>query len=205
MKLYGFPGSPNTWKVRALADHIGVPVELQIVDLTKGEQKSPAYLAINPTGRTPSLVDGELKLFESTAIMQYIGAKAKSDLWPDDDATRALIMQWQSWQLQHWAKACEPLLGERIVKAFFKLGEPDQAVIAKAEETFRNEARILDAHLAKHAHLVSSQLTIADFSVAAYLFLAERAQMPMAEFKNVGRWFKSVASLPAWAHTAPQM
>ena len=53
MKLYGFPPSPNTWKVRAVAAHLGLPLELQFVDLTKGQQRTPDYLALNPTGRTP--------------------------------------------------------------------------------------------------------------------------------------------------------
>jgi len=62
MKLYGFPLSPNTWKVRAVAAQLGIKLELQIVDLSKGEQRTPAYLALNPTGRTPTLVDGDFVL-----------------------------------------------------------------------------------------------------------------------------------------------
>src|SRR5215510_2916338 len=72
MKLYGFPPSPNTWKVRAVAPHIGIPLELALVDLSKGQQRTPEYLALNPTGRTPTLVDGDLVLWESTAIMHYL-------------------------------------------------------------------------------------------------------------------------------------
>src|SRR2546423_6672252 len=66
MKLYGFPPSPNTWKVRALAAHLNLPLGLEIVDLTK--PRTPEYLAINPTGRTPTLVDGDYTLWESNAI-----------------------------------------------------------------------------------------------------------------------------------------
>ncbi len=205
MKLYGFAGSPNTWKVRAFAEHIGVPIEFAVVDLTKGEQRKPAFLEINPTGRTPALVDGNFKLWESTAIMQYIASKKKNDLWPDDAKTRAHIMQWQSWQLQHWADACEPLLMERVVKAFFNLGAPDQVVIGKAEEAFLKEGSMLDAHLGRHSHLVADRLTLADFSAASYLFHAERAGMPIAKFNNIRRWFGEVSALPAWARTAPQM
>ena len=205
MKLYGFPGSPNPWKVRAFADHIGAPLEFVLVDLTKGEQHRPEYLALNPTGRTPTLVDGDFNLWESTAIMQYIGDKAKTDLWPQNPRTRADVMRWQSWQLQHWARACEPLLFERVVKKFFNMGPPDAAVEAKAEEAFRKEGDMLDAHLAKHSHLVENRLTLADFSVASYLFHAEAAAMPMANMKNLQRWFRDVAVLPAWKNTAPQM
>ena len=55
MKLYGFPASPNTWKVRALAAYLKMPLDFEFVDLTKGAQYAPAYLALNPTGRTPTL------------------------------------------------------------------------------------------------------------------------------------------------------
>lgn len=205
MQLYGFPGSPNTWKVRAFADHIGVPIAFKLVDLTKGEQRDPDFLAISPTGRTPALVDGDFKLWESTAILQYIGSKTNTDLWPEDARTRADIMRWQSWQLQHWgARACEPLLFERVVRSFFNLGPPNPAVIATAEKAFAAEGGVLDAHLGHHSHLVADRLTLADFSVAAYLFHAERAAIPMAGFKNIQRWFRDVASLPSWSRTAPQ-
>jgi glutathione S-transferase len=61
--------SPNTWKVRAVAAHLGAALELELVDLTK--PRTPEYLAINPSGRTPTLVDGDFTLSESNAIMQY--------------------------------------------------------------------------------------------------------------------------------------
>jgi glutathione S-transferase len=204
MKLYGFPGSPNTWKVRAFAAHIGVPLDFMHVDLTKGEQKRPEYLAISPRGRTPALVDGDFTLWESTAILQYIGDKKPGELWPKDARTRADIVRWQSWQLQHWAEGCVPMLFERVVKAFFNLGPPDPAALKKAEETFHAEAQMLDAHLARHSHLVNDRLTLADFSVASYLVYAERAEMPLAPYRNIQRWLQAVIRLPAWATTAPQ-
>src|SRR5262249_54179441 len=114
MKLYCFPPSPNTWKVRATAHQIGVPLELEIVDLTKGAQRKPEYLALNPTGRTPTLVDDGLTLWESSAIMQYLGDKQKTPLWPNDSKARADIMRWQSWHLQHWGAAVTPFIFENM-------------------------------------------------------------------------------------------
>jgi glutathione S-transferase len=102
MKLYGFPPSPNTWKVRAVAAQIGVPLDTEFVDLTK--PRSPDYLAINPTGRTPTLVDGDFILSESNAIMQYLASRPPTSLWPDDARIRADIASWQCWQLAHWSK-----------------------------------------------------------------------------------------------------
>ena len=99
MKLVGFPPSPNTWKVRAVAAHLGIPLENEFVDLTKGQQRSPAYLALNPSARAPTLVDGDFKLWESVAIMQYLASQKPNTVWPDDARTRADIMRWQSWGL----------------------------------------------------------------------------------------------------------
>ena len=167
MKLYGFPPSPNTWKVRALAAHLGVPLELEFIDLSKGAQHAPAYLALNPTGRTPTLVDGDFKLWESNAILQYIAGKSANSLWPNDARTRADIARWQFWQLAHWgAEACQPLTFQRLVKKILNLGPPDEAAIAKGIEAFNKEAKMLDAHLAKQPYLVGKDLTIADFAVA---------------------------------------
>ena len=166
MKLYGFPASPNTWKVRALAAYLKTPLEFELVDLLKGAQQTPAFLAINPTGRTPVLVDGDFKLWESNAILQYLASKNPTPLYPNDAKGRADVCRWQCWELAHWgAQACQPLTFENLVKKFVNLGAPDQAVVAKATEAFNKEAKMLDAHLARHKYLVNDTLTIADFTV----------------------------------------
>jgi glutathione S-transferase len=205
MKLYGFPASPNTWKVRAVAAHLRVPLEFEFVDLAKGGSHTPDYLALNPTGRTPTLVDGDFKLWESSAIMQYIAGKTANTLWPDDARTRADIMRWQSWQLAHFSKeGCEPLLFQRLVKRILNLGEPDEAAVAKGIEAFNKEAAVLDAELANRPYLVGKNVTLADFSVAAPLFYAEQADLPGGPYKRVLDWFARVSALPGWRETAPQ-
>ena len=206
MKLYGFSASPNTWKVRALAAHLKMPLEFQFVDLIKGEQHAPAYLALSPTGRTPTLVDGDFKLWESNAILQYLASKNATPLYPNDPKSRADIARWQCWDLAHWgAQACQPLTFENLVKKFVNMGPPDAAAVAKATEAFNKEAKMLDAHLAKQKYLVGDALTVADFSVAAPLFHAEGAQMPLGPYSNVRGWFQRVSALPCWGETAPQL
>jgi glutathione S-transferase len=202
MKLYGFPLSPNTWKVRAVAAHLGVPLELEIVDLTK--PRTADYLAINPTGRTPTLVDGDFTLWESNAIMQYLASRTTNSLWPNDARIRADIMRWQCWQLAHWgSEACQPLTFQRLVKKILNLGTPDEAALAKATEAFHRDARMLDAHLAKSPYLVGTAPTLADFAVAAALAYAKEAEMPIAPYGHVRDWFGRVSALPAWRETAP--
>ena len=205
MKLIGFPASPNTWKVRAVAAHLGIPLDFEMVDLTKGHSHSPDYLALNPTGRTPILVDDDFVLWESTAIMQYLASQKPNSLWPGDARARADIMRWQSWSLAHFNNdGCEPLIFERIVKQVLQLGPPDEAIVAKGLECFKRETTVLDAHLAKQLHLVGKDVTLADFSVAAMLFYAERAGLPLASYPHVDEWFARVAAMPCWQETAPQ-
>jgi glutathione S-transferase len=206
MKLYGFPPSPNTWQVRALAAYLGVPLEFEFIDLPRGAQRTPAFLAINPTGRTPALVDGDFKLWETLAIMQYIASKKPNSLWPNDARTRADITRWQSWTLAHWNRdACVPLLFERFVKKMLNLGEPDQAAIAKGIDAFAKEATMLDAHLAKQKYIVGDALTVADFAVAAPLLYAQQADLSLQPYPHIRAWFERVAALPCWRETAAQM
>jgi glutathione S-transferase len=203
MKLYAFPPSPNTWKVRAVASYVGVPLELEIVDLTK--PRSAAYLAINPSGRTPTLVDGNFTLTESNAIMQYIACQKPNSLWPDDARARADIMRWQCWQLAHWGSdACVPLVFNRLVKKILNLGPPDAAAVAKAIGAFNKEAALLEAHLAKQPYLVGKEVTLADFSVAANLLYAKEAELPLGPYPRVQEWLGRVSALPCWRETAPQ-
>ena len=206
MKLYGFPPSPNTWKVRACAAHLGIPLEFELVDLSRGEQRQPAYLALNPTGRTPTLADGDFTLWESNAILQYIASRTSNSLWPNDDRVRADVTRWQCWQLAHWSSdACVPLVFNRLVKKLLNIGPPDEAAVAKATEAFHRDAKVLDAHLARQPYLVGSALTLADFSVAANLLYAKEAEMPVGSYSHLQDWYGRVSGLPCWKETAPNL
>jgi glutathione S-transferase len=206
MKLYGFPASPNTWKVRALASYLKMPLEFEFVDLLQGAQRTPAFLALSPTGRTPVLTDGDLKLWESNAILQYLADKNPTALYPKDTQGRADVTRWMCWGLAHWgAQACQPLIFENLVKKVANIGPADAAIVAKANEAFHKEAQMLDAHLAKQKYVVGDALTIADFAIAAPLFHAKGAEMPLGPYGNVRSWFERVAALPCWSETAPQM
>ena len=203
MKLYGFAPSPNTWKVRAVAAHLGIPLEYAHIDLTK--PRPADYLALNPTGRTPTLVDGDFVLSESNAILQYVAAKTPNSLWPNDARVRADITRWQCWQLAHWGKeACEPLIFNRLVKKLLNLGPPDEAAVAKGTESFHKEAKMLNAHLGKHPYLVGKEIALADFAVAGPLFYIQQGGLPVEPYAKLRDWFGRVSALPAWKQTAPQ-
>lgn len=206
MQLYCFPPSPNSRKVQALALHLGIPLEIRVVNLPAGEQKTPEYLKINRSGRTPTLVDGDFKLPESNAIMQYIAAQASPNaLWPNDDRVRARILAWLCWQLDHWNRACNLLTWENMVKKFFNAGEPDAAEVKRGEQLFNTYAAELNTHLEGRKHLVGNNLTLADFAVAAPLEYADAAHFPMGMYGNIRRWYADIAKLDAWQKTAPRV
>jgi glutathione S-transferase len=205
MKLYGFPPSPNTRKVQAVAAHLGIALEFEFVDITKGLSHTPQFLALNPAGRTPVLVDGDFTLSESNAIMQYVASKKKNDLWPENTRTRADIARWQFWQVAHWHKGCGEFLWESLVKKLLMGGDTDQAALKRAEDAFHRDAPVLDAHLAKCQYLVNGVLTLADFSVASYLHYAAAAKMPLEQYQNIQAWYARIEALPAWRDTIPKM
>ncbi len=205
MKLYGFPPSPNTRKVQAVAAHLGTPLEFEFVDLTKGKSHTPEFLEMNPNGRTPVFTDGDFTLWESNAIMQYIASREPNSLWPENARARADISRWQLWQVAQWHEGCGGFLWENLVKQALGLGEVDAAAVKKAEEVFHRDAAVLDAHLGKHPYLVNDTLTLADFSVASYLHYATAAKLPWDRYKNIQAWYARIEALPAWQQTKPPM
>ncbi|TMJ79472.1 MAG: glutathione S-transferase family protein [Alphaproteobacteria bacterium] len=148
-ELYVFPPSPRAFKVMALANHLGIEPTLHMLDLIKGEQKSPQYAALNPNMRMPTLKDGDYVLWESNAILQYLAAKRpQSGLLPTDEKARLDVTRWQFWDLAHWDPTCAVFIFENVVKSVvLKSGEPDPAAIAKATESFHRIAKVLDGQL----------------------------------------------------------
>lgn len=203
MKLYYFPPSPNSRRAHTVGVHLGLSLELNLIDLQKGEQGTAEFMQLNPTGRIPVLEDGEFVLWESTAIMQYLASQVESSLWPKDERIRSDIMRWQSWQVAHWQPACQPLQFERVVKQLLQMGDPDPLVIEQATQKFHQEAAVLNQHLADRTYLVSETLTLADFSVACDLTYAVPGQFPLENYPHIQAWFARIEQLPAWTQTAP--
>jgi glutathione S-transferase len=204
MKLYYFPPSPQTRKAHAVAIHLELPLELQLIDLQKGEQHTPEYLKLNPTGRTPVLQDGDFFLWESTAIMQYLASQVSNSLWPEDMKSRADIVRWQSWELAHWNRGCQPLQYENFIKQLSQLGDPDPQAVQRATEIFHKEATVLNTYLADRKFLVNDTLTLADFSVASSLTYAVPGRFPLDDYPHIRSWYARIEELPAWQKTAPK-
>lgn len=202
MDFYMNPLSPNCRKVDAVAKQLGIDLDVKLVDFRKGEHKSPAYLAINPNGMVPALVDGDVTLWESNAIQCYVASKKDNDLWPKSNL-RYQIMKWQAWELAHFGAAAREIIFQRLLKPAFGQGEPDAARIEQEEANFKRFAAILDAQLAGGKFLVDGKLTLADFCVASTLTYAEPAQLPVADFPNLRAWLAALDETPGWRGSAP--
>jgi glutathione S-transferase len=199
LKLHVFPPSPRAFKVLAVAAHLRLDYELCIVDFAKGMHRSPEFTALNPNQRMPVMEDGDFALWESNAITQYLAAKRpESGLLPADPRQRALVNQWQFWDMAHWDAACSTYIFENHVKALFNRGEPNLTRVAEAEERFRRIAPVLDNHLENRTFILGDTLTVADFTIGAALNLAKAAKIPAESYSNIVRWHRTLAELPGW-------
>ncbi len=202
MKLY-FSDTMNPRKACAAARYLEAPVEFVAVDLGKGEHKRPAYLALNPNGKVPTLTDGDYRLWEANAIMAYLARKAGSDFLPTDDARLIEVMRWLSWDADHFSSHGGTLYFEHVIKAKFGIGAPDRAVVEEATARLRPFAAVLDDHLSGRAWLVGDAPTIADFAVAASLPWAAESRIPLGDYPAVVRWHDRLNEIDAWREPYP--
>jgi glutathione S-transferase len=204
MKLYGDPGSGSTRRVFAALYHIGVEFEFELIDLFKGDNRTPEFLAMNPNGMIPVLVDGDTVLWEASAINLHLVEKFGSDLLPSG-ADRALTLQWMFWAAEHWRQGPPALFGERIVKVAMNAPQ-DPRVIADAEASIRKFAAILDEHLKNRRYVVGDHFTLADIDLAATFSHLTRTHPPYAEFPNVMAWHQRLLDqVPAWSRTRDEV
>jgi len=191
VKLYDFPFSPNSRKVRAVAYELGLPFEHAPVDLLAGAQRAPEYLAVNPNGRVPTLDDGGFVLWESTAIIRYLAQGTA--LIPTERRAAADMDRWIAWQVAHLGPAMSKVAFERIVKKLTRRGEPDAARIAEGTAEFDALTAILDGALAGREY-VAGPLTIADFALAAHYSLAAACGLDVARHRRVDSWLTRVTA-----------
>jgi glutathione S-transferase len=204
MKLYHFPPSPNSRRVLAVAFHLGLELELEALQLPKGEHLKPGFVKLNPNHKIPTLVDGDFVLWESSAIMLYLLSKKPGNtLYSDNPGTQADINRWLFWNIAHWNSACGIFIYEHLVKKFLNAGDPDPAEIKKGEELFHRFANVLDHHLKDREWLVGDHLTVADYAVAASLDLRDVAHYPAEQYQEIKRWYGNIGKLDAWKKSAP--
>ena len=201
MQLY-YSDLLSARKACAVARYLKAPVAFVYLDPAKGEHKTPAYVALNPNAKVPTLVKGDRVTWEADAILCQLSDDMGADLWPHD-ARQIDIVRWFSWNAQHLTRAGGGLYFENIIKKRFNIGAPDAKVIEEEQNEFRRYAAVLSDHLKGRTWLVGDTLTVADFSVAVTLPYAQDAQIPLSEFPEICRWHDQLNELEAWREPFP--
>ena len=196
--------SPNVRRVRLTAAVLGIELEERKLDLGRGEQKSRDYLALNPNGAVPTLVDGDFVLTESRAIMQYLASmKPESGLLPRDERARADVTRWQFWDASHFSPPLGRLFFQKLIKPMIDKTGPDPQKLEEAIASFRRFGAVLNERLDGRPYVVGSALTLADLTLASSLMYARQTEAPLSEFPKVDTWFARISEMAAWKKTAP--
>jgi len=202
LRIHAFPLSPRSFKVLWAANHLGLDYELAVIDFSKGAQRAPEYVALNPNAKAPVIEHDAFVLWESNAILEYFAAlKPQARLLPDEARARTAVTKWLFWEAAHWDPACVPFAVERVVKKLFARGAEDPAEIARGTVLFKQVGDVLDGQLAKHRFIAGDALSVADFAMGATMCIADEAQLPLEPYRHIRRWRAEIESLPSWAKT----
>jgi len=205
MKLYLIVGSPNSRKVLAVAKHTGIDVDIEYLDLFEGDTQQPAFQALNPNAMVPALVDGDVTLWESNAINQYLAEKAEDHaLFPQQLALRSDIVRWQFWELAHFNQAFGTLAFESVAKPSFMGAEGNQPVISWAKDQLYRFASVLNNHMEGRAYVVGDNITLADYSMIHVEFFKEAVPFDWTPFPHLNAYFDRMRQSPHWAATAAE-
>lgn len=186
LTIYGNAISGNCHKVKFVCDRLGIPYRWVEVDISKGETRTPAFLAMNPAGQVPTVMfDDGRPLAQSNAIMQYLAEG--SDLIPTDAFDRALMNQWLFWeQYSH-----ETAIAVRRYYAHI-LKKPDGEIDPSLIEKGKRALGVMEGHLAARQYFVGEKLTLADLALVAYTRLSHEAGFDLAEFPAVKDWVRRI-------------
>ena len=198
LQLFYWP-TPNGWKITILLEELQAPYEITYVNINRGEQFDPAFLAISPNNRMPALTDpegpggGPLSVFESAAIMMYVARKFGKFYPVDDERARVEVEQWLMWQMGGFG----PMLGQNH---HFRNYAPEH--IPYAVKRYEDEAhrlyRILDKRL-EDREFVAGDYSIADMAIMPWARSPERQGIDLSEFPHLSRWREALLARPAVA------
>ena len=191
--------TPNGRKISVALEEMGLPYEVRVVDIGKGEQFAPEFLAISPNNKIPAIVDPDgpggqpISVFESGAILLYLAEKTGQFL-PRDPAARVAVHEWLMFQVGGFG----PAPGQ--VHHFLAL--QDEHERRYGLQRFMAETRrlygVMDRRLAQQPYF-AGELSIADFALLGWVWRHPRHQVDLADFPHVQRWYQDLTARPAVA------
>jgi glutathione S-transferase len=192
IKLYGHELSGNSYKVRLFLELLNLNYEWIKIDLMKGEHKSPDFLALNPFGQVPLLIDGETKLADAQAILVYLARQYSGDQWlPLEALPLAQVVRWLS------TTAGEVRQGPENARLYHLFGATS-INIERAHQKAEHILTQLDEHLSTRTWLEFERPTIADVAVFPYVALAPDGKIDLTPYPHVLPWIDRVKHLPGY-------
>jgi glutathione S-transferase len=192
-ELYCFAESGNAYKAAMMLQAAELQWTPRIVDFFNGETRTPEYRqTVNEMGEVPVLVHGSKKLSQSGVILDYLAEQSRK-FGPKSDDERREIMRWMLFD-NH--KLTSPIATLRFMISIMKKNE--DAVTEWLRGRAIGALKIVDGHLSQHNFILGKRMTIADFSLSAYLFYGEEVPIDMAPYPKIQNWLDSIRSLKDW-------
>ena len=192
IQVYSHEVSGNAYKVRLLLSLLKLDHEVIRVDLMQGEHKKPEFLALNPFGQVPTLVDGELVLGDAQAILVYLVRQYGDESWlPLEAVALARVVRWLS------TTAGEVRQGPENARCYHLFGAKT-INIDRATENATQILTLVNQHLADRTWLEFERPTIADIAVYPYVMLAPDGQIDLSPYPHILAWMERIATLPGF-------
>jgi glutathione S-transferase len=190
--VYGMSDSGNCYKVRLALEQLALPYRWLEVNTTRGETRTPDYLAKNPNGQVPALVleDGSV-LPESNAILNYLADG--SPLLPADRAGRARVLQWMFFE-QYSHEPC--IAVARAIQRYLPPDSPRRAELPRLQERGYRALGVMEQHLAREPYFAAGRYTVADIALYAYTHCAAEGGFDLGRFGAVRAWLERVRQQP---------
>lgn len=196
--LYGHFSS-SAGRCYWLLEELGLPYETKILDMQAKEQKKPEYLALNPNGKVPTLIDDGFVVWESYAINQYLVEKYRPELLGHTVQDHGLVYQWSYWSLLHLQKYFEQVL------YFVRYQRGTLEASEKAKEDVKPFLAILENHLIGKDYMTGNTFTLADINVGSVVNLGIGLQYDMSPYPNTMRWMTALKARPAMKRLLEKM
>jgi GST-like protein len=184
--------TPNGVKISIALEELGLDYEVVPVDIDKDEQYAPEFRAISPNNKIPAIVDGDLSLFESGAILLYLANKTGRLAPPPGSPDYFRMMQWLMWQMAHFG----PMLGQAHHYLKFNPGKSEYAEKRYYQEALRLY-RVLNSRLEDREH-IADEFSIVDIATWPWVSRFEFHRIDLHDFPDVMRWYLDLAERPAF-------
>jgi glutathione S-transferase len=192
MELFEFSQSGHSHKARLMLSLLQLPYKSVLVNGTNLEQKTEAFLKMNPFGQVPVLKDGETIVWDSQAILVYLARQYAEPSWlPLDAAVMSRVMAWLS------IATNELVRGPAALRVHYKLGRAIS--LEDAEQLTVTLLHILEQHLQSKDWLAAAHITIADIAIYPYIALAPEGKVDLTPYPAICRWLSRIQALPNYA------